>query len=50
MIRNNAAGNVKVYPNSGHSIDLSGVNFAGALLVQNTQKEFYSAGAKWYSI
>jgi hypothetical protein len=50
MIRNNAPGNVKVYPNTGHSIDLSGVNFAGALLVQNTQKEFYSAGAKWYSI
>jgi hypothetical protein len=50
MVRNSAVGSVKVYPNSNNSIDFSGVNAAGVLLFQNNQKEFYSVGAKWYTI
>jgi hypothetical protein len=50
MVRNSAVGSVKVYPNTNNSIDFSGLNAAGVLLFQHQQKEFYSAGAKWFSI
>ena len=51
MVRNTAANPVNVYPASGARIDASGINFSGAYLIQNAQKEFYSVGTgQWYSI
>ena len=52
MIRNTAANSVNVYPNVGAKIDALGANAAFATsLIQNAQKEFYSAGTgQWYSI
>ena len=51
MVRNTAANPVNVYPANGARIDASGINFSGAYLIQNAQKEFYSVGTgQWYSI